>query len=157
MLIYAVLRGEGLIDPNRRGSVVGSFIGFGIVTGLATVLGTLLLIVPGIFLAARWWIGDPLIIGEGKTMGEAMSISFERTAGARWAIMGMVTLCAVPFVLGMALSIGYDPTTEILPAPVAALVNCLIFFGSLVGWFASIAIYALTRPAEGNVLEEVFA
>ncbi|MBA2298610.1 MAG: hypothetical protein H0W14_11305, partial [Actinobacteria bacterium] len=55
--------------------------------GLATVLGLLLLIVPGLLLAARWSTAGPLIVLEHKGPFEALETSNGLIRGRTWPVV----------------------------------------------------------------------
>ncbi len=70
--------------------------------GLATVLGLLLLIVPGLLLAARWSTAGPLIVLERKGPFEALEMSNGLIRGRTWPVVGaglIVVLASVVLVL----------------------------------------------------------
>jgi hypothetical protein len=135
---------------------VGSFVGVGIVTGLAIALGALLLIVPGLYLFARWSITMPLVIGEGKTMGEAMQESRDATSSNLAPIMLAVAVLNLGWVGGVLLfGFGY-PDYGLPPVPMAFAANLLVLGTLTIDWYLAVAIYKLVgTPAEG--LDEVFA
>jgi hypothetical protein len=70
-----LLRREGLLAPNRTGRSFWPYLGVAILTGLATMLGFVLLIVPGLILMARWSIASALVVAEGRSTTEAMAAS----------------------------------------------------------------------------------
>jgi hypothetical protein len=155
---YRVLAGEGMVDPANRPSV-WSFIGVTVLGGLAIALGCLFLVLPGLYLAARWIAAVPIVIGEGAKMGDAMRVSGERTESGRGAMMGLIALTALPWVavvVGPVLAelMGVIAAYDSVPGIVA--INGLIHVSAILGWFAALAAYVLSRPDEVT-LGEVFA
>ena len=78
----------------------------------STLLGTLLLIVPGIILWTMWYVAFPACVLEGIGPFEALSRSSFLTSGSRWKVLGLalviVLIIAVPgailqSVLGLTL------------------------------------------------------
>jgi len=153
MVTRAVLRGENL---QREPGNAGSFIGVSIVTGLAIGLGMLLLIVPGLYLYARWSIAMPLVIGEGKTMSEAMDDGGVRTAGHIVPIMLAFAAINLTWLAGFAVIWFVYPPAGPPSLPVAIAGNLLLLGALVIDWYAAVAIYKLTdEPRE--TLAEVFA
>ncbi|MET0246073.1 MAG: hypothetical protein ABW182_04925 [Sphingomonas sp.] len=155
-LLDAVMRQEGLIGRDHGGSRSGSFIILSILTGSAILIGTLLLIIPGLLLAARWAVAAPMVIADRMNWRDAMAASEQQTRLDRvslalvWALVGIPTVVAV--VLAVAL---YPESGTPEPAP-AILANLMLYFGQVIGWYASIAIYASYQRDEPS-LREVFA
>jgi hypothetical protein len=86
-----------------------------IAVGFAVIAGLILLIVPGLIIAARCSLALPLVAGRSATLGEAFSESWQRTKGNEvpiiFATLAMVFLpfgiaYGVTEVLGEALQIG---------------------------------------------------
>lgn len=80
----------------------------GILVGLGTGLGFMLLVVPGIILAVRWSITSPIVVVEKSGPTSSMGRSAELSKGHRWAIFGLVLLYlvlayGVQIVLGLIL------------------------------------------------------
>lgn len=84
--------GEGVqFGPAVRAGLAGviPIIILGILAGIAAGLGFLLLIVPGLYLMAMFYVYVPAIVFEGKGFS-ALGRSIELTSGYRWAIVGLV-------------------------------------------------------------------
>ncbi len=64
-------------------------LGLGIVVGLATVLGMILLLVPGIIIALMWCVVGPVAVAEGAGVGKSLDRSRDLTRNHRWVILGM--------------------------------------------------------------------
>ncbi len=69
---------------------------------LGIMLGTLLLIVPGIILSIMWLIVIPVQVVENTGITEALSRSRELTRGNRWKIFGLYVIF---FILASAISL----------------------------------------------------
>lgn len=77
-------------------------LGLGIVIGLGTVLGMILLIVPGIILAVMWSVATGAVVVEGRGVMESLQRSRDLTRGHRWPIFGLaVILFVASMVIGM--------------------------------------------------------
>lgn len=144
VLISAILKGEGQHHAWGKPGRVASYIGQGIVTGLGIAVGLCLLLIPGLFLYARWIAVVPLIIGDGRTMGEAMRLSWQRTEAATIPIMGCVAICWAVFAAAL-LTMGFT-YPEYGPAPLVAAIaaNLLFFFALALGWLLAVAVHTET-------------
>jgi hypothetical protein len=151
----AVLRGENLLAADRPAGRAGSFFGVALLSGLAIGFGMLLLILPGLYLYARWAIAVPAVIGEGQMTTEALATSMERTRGHVVPIMIAFAVLNLPSVAAIALMFTAYPE-GVGSLPVALFANTL-FFGAFVAcWYCAVAVYRLTGAPEQR-LEDVFA
>ena len=106
-LVYAVedVR-DGRIDSSiqelfeRVRPYLGTLIGAGILAGLGIALGFVLLIVPGLILLTWWCLIVPVIVLEGKSIGESFSRSRELVRGHGWTVFGIVIISAL--LIGIA-------------------------------------------------------
>lgn len=151
VLMEHMLKTAGLIR------VIGSqrfwaYIGQSILAGLGVILGLLLLIVPGLILAARWSLAAPLLIGEQKPAIEALKESWELTRGhtgtliAAIIVLGLIAIAAIAVVVPLFLSGG---TAGIVATEVVGNAASV-----LTASFA-VAVFGLIQPAMGH-LSEVF-
>jgi hypothetical protein len=98
-LVYAVddVR-DGRIDSTigqlfeRVQPYLGTLIGAGILAGLGIALGFVLLIVPGLILLTWWCLISPVIVLEGKRIGESFSRSRALVRGHGWTVFGVVII-----------------------------------------------------------------
>lgn len=76
-------------------------LGLGIIAGLGTILGYILLIVPGIILSVMWSAAAGALVIEKKTIFESLKRSRDLTRGYRWPIFGLVIIyMVVSLVIG---------------------------------------------------------
>ncbi len=75
-------------------------IGLGILSGLGIMVGSLLLLVPGLILFCMWAVANPACIVEGLGPTASMSRSSQLTKGFRWKIFGLVILLWIINVVG---------------------------------------------------------
>ncbi len=150
-LIRQMLEQRNMLD-GRAG--FGSFFGVNFLSGLAILLGFLLLIVPGVFLAARWSAADAALLSEGEGVSAALGKSWEMTAPHVWPIVGTLLVVYVPaFALGMGLSISMG---DAMPILISGIANLAVFTGSVVAWLMGVAVYTLLQPGT-DMLADVFA
>jgi hypothetical protein len=98
-LVYAVddVR-DGRIDSSvgelfeRVQPYLWTLIGAGLLAGLGIAVGLVLLIVPGLILLTWWCLIVPVIVLEGKPVGESFSRSRELVRGHGWTVFGVVII-----------------------------------------------------------------
>ena len=101
-LVYAVedVR-DGRIDTTveqvfeRVRPYLGTLIIVGILAALGIVLGFVLLIVPGCILLTWWSLVVPVVVLEGKPVGEAFSRSRELVRGYGWSVFGAIIVAII--------------------------------------------------------------
>jgi len=101
-LVYAVddVR-DGRIDTTvgqvfeRVRPYLGTLIGAGILAGLGIAVGFVLLIIPGLILLTWWCLIVPVIVLEGKPVGESFGASRELVRGHGWTVFGIVIITAI--------------------------------------------------------------
>ena len=74
---------------------LGTLILAGILAALGIAVGLVLLIVPGLILLTWWCLIVPVIVLEGKHVGESFSRSRELVRGHAWTVFGVVVITAV--------------------------------------------------------------
>jgi len=89
---------------NSRGDadVFLPYFGLSLLYGLAVVVGMLFLILPALFLVARWCLAQPLVVARGERVMKAFGESWERTSGNDFPIIVAVLLF---FLVPMGISI----------------------------------------------------
>lgn len=101
-LVYAVsdVR-DGTIDTTvsqvfeRIQPLLGTLIAAGLLAGLGIAIGFVLLIVPGLVLLTWWCLIVPVIVLEGKQVGESFTRSRELVRGHGWTVFGVVIVSAL--------------------------------------------------------------
>jgi hypothetical protein len=98
-LVYAVedVR-DGRIDSSIRElyervrPYLGTLILAGILAGIGIAIGFVLLIVPGLILLTWWCLIVPVIVLEGKRVGESFGRSRELVRGHAWTVFGIIII-----------------------------------------------------------------
>ena len=101
-LVYAVedVR-DGRIDSSigdlyeRVRPYLGTLILAGVLAGLGIAVGLVLLIVPGLILLTWWCLIVPVIVLEGKRVGESFSRSRELVRGHAWTVFGIIIIAVL--------------------------------------------------------------
>lgn len=154
-LTAVLLRREGLLQGPPALGATGSYVLFCIASSIAIVLGTLLLILPGLYLSARWILGVPCIVAEGGTASTAFAASSERTRGAVGPIMWALALINLPFAAVTVVELAWFGARE-LPWPAMLAMSAAETISWVGCWYAAVAVFALTRHDDGR-LEAIFA
>jgi hypothetical protein len=108
-LVYAVedVR-DGRIDTTveqvfeRVRPYLATLVLTGLLAGLGIAVGFVLLIVPGCILLTWWCLIAPVVVLEGKPIGEAFSRSRELVRGHGWTVFGAVIIA----IIGTAVASG---------------------------------------------------
>lgn len=80
-------------------------LGLAIVAGLGTLLGYILLIVPGVILTVLWSVAAPVVVVEKRGVLESLQRSRDLTRGHRWSVFGlMVIYVALAWLIGALVS-----------------------------------------------------
>jgi len=74
---------------------LGTLVVAGLLAGLGIAVGLVLLIVPGLILLTWWCLIVPVIVLEGKHVGESFSRSRELVRGHGWSVFGVVVITAI--------------------------------------------------------------
>ena len=157
------LRGSraSFTDCISRGlvSVIPVIVG-SIILSIGIMIGSILLIVPGIILALMWWVYVPAIVVEGKGIMESFGRSRELTRGHRWHILGLVIVILVLIlavgwivdkIVGGIISASVDPAFFQIIA--GYVVNSLIAaFGAIL---VAVGYYYLRAEKEGVDANEI--
>lgn len=153
-LTATALESSGAREPGASSRFLGLW-GMNIVSGLGILLGFVLLIVPGLYLAARWAAASPALLAGDEPAIASLGESWRLTEKSVWAIMGVQLVIFVPVLFA---AMGFVVMFEaILPEWGLSLILYLALFGGFaVSWLASVAIYTLLRPNDVR-LAEVFA
>jgi hypothetical protein len=118
-LIYGTvqsLRGNkvGIGDCLNQGIVrLPAALGVAILSGLGIVVGLILLVIPGFYLATQWAVAIPAAVVERTGVGAAFTRSATLTAGRRWRVFGAlmvswIVAIGISLVLGVAMGSRLD-------------------------------------------------
>jgi hypothetical protein len=145
------------IGPEQRGNRrYLSLLGSGILAGLGILLGVILLVVPGLYLAGRWLASAAFVVAEGKSASESLQASWNSSEKSKAAHVVVALLAALPLigliVLGY-LAFAADFDIETLTGSV--ILNLLTAASSLFSWVLGAAAYRVSNPTNA-LLEQVF-
>jgi hypothetical protein len=132
----------------------GTLFGISLLGNLGIILGLLLLVIPGLYLSARWFMAVPAMFAEDRSASDALGTSWQATREHAWPLVGLTLLVYLPpFVLAVLVNL----FASLLPAAaMSATTNMMVYGSVIIGWHAAVATYAALRGSEAR-LEEVFA
>ena len=146
----------GLVSKDVKRSI-WPYIGLGIISELAILLGLVLLFVPGVILGVRWMAAYGYLLAEGQGVTQSLKSSWEAT---RPHFLPLLVTAAVPFALLVGGTLAFvflagdaDPSLPV------SLAGNVVIYGSTVAWTAlGLATYSLLAhlPREAG-LAEVFS
>lgn len=151
MTIHALLRAAGGQAPGTRASIAAGLEVFApiflavILAALGIAAGLFLLIIPGVYLAIRWFFVAQAVVVDGRRGAEALRRSGELVSGAWWRVLGIAIVVNLIVVLpaalvGLPLSLAAESTdravfglagsilAQMVTAPYIAIVSTLLFF-----------------------------
>jgi hypothetical protein len=132
-------------------------IGLAIVMYFLIMLGTMLLIVPGLILLTMWFVATPVCVVETLGPIKSMRRSSQLTKGHRWKIFGLILLVAV---MGSVIIGGINLSLEAMAGPILSLIGGVLLNG-VWGAFNAIAVvvtyHDLRVAKEGTNIEQIAA
>lgn len=86
----------------------------GIIAGILVAIGTVLLVVPGIFLALSFMFVSYVVVDEHLSLSKALKRSYALATGVRWKLLGFIIVVACINIVGIALlGIGFLVTMPV--------------------------------------------
>jgi hypothetical protein len=153
-VMRAALEKAGLLQDNSKPRL-GAFWWMGLISTLAIMIGCVLLILPGLYLAARWFVSGPILIAENKSAVESLRESWRLTGGSAWQLVG-----ATLVLFGGGLAVAVVPIMVLPQSAQGASLNAAVYvvtFGAYVcGWLMEVGAYGMIANKHG-ALAEVFA
>ncbi len=119
---------------------IGSIFGISLLTGVASLAGLLLLVIPGIFLACRWFASVPALFAEQSTATDAMRSSWSLTSGHVLAIFATLLFLSLPSFAGAA-SLFLSDVDQTLTLAGSLALNIPLAVSTVALWVAAAAIY----------------
>ncbi|HEY1215613.1 MAG TPA: glycerophosphoryl diester phosphodiesterase membrane domain-containing protein, partial [Bryobacteraceae bacterium] len=153
-VMRAALEKAGLLPDNSKAKL-GAFWWMGLISTLAIMIGCVLLILPGLYLAARWFLSGPVLIAEEKSAVESLRESWRLTRGSVWQLVG-----ATLVLFGGGLAVAVVPFIVLPQSAQGVSLNAvayIVMFGAYIcGWLMEVGAYGMVTNRHG-ALAEVFA
>ena len=118
-------------------------------------IGAIFLIVPGLYLSARWFIAGPLILLDGTGIVEGLRKSWSLTEASAWPLAGVSVILLVPSIVSTFSDSEIDSVTGL---PEAGMVAELLVTGGIAAFGTAVGVFAWSRlSCEAAELEQTFA
>jgi hypothetical protein len=108
----------------RAWARVGALVGASLLTTAATLAGFLLLVAPGIFVAARLAVVIQIVMLEGLGARASLVRSWELVRGRTWRVLGIVLVAQAPFAAAALSSLWLSTSAAFV---VTALADVIVF------------------------------
>lgn len=136
------------------GRKAGTVIAVSIVSGLMVMIGTILLVIPGIIAAAWTMVALPVAAIEGLASGASITRSRELARGRLGHVLGtmlLVWLIAMALVLGVAFALGILMALVSAPTRLTDMITQLVMVPlfPLIGVAVTLLYYDLRVRSEG--------
>jgi len=117
-----------------------AYFGLSVLYGLAVLLGFILLVLPALFLIARWSLAQPLVVARGDGVMKAFGESWEKTSGNEFQIIvAAIVLVIVPQGLSVAAGVMFAKDSLLG----IGLSQALASVGSILGMAMGVALYGM--------------
>ncbi|MDN3645648.1 hypothetical protein QWY75_05435 [Pontixanthobacter aestiaquae] len=149
-LMTNMLIKSGLVTDGMRGSF-GAYFGVGIVVGIGTTIGLLLLIIPGLLLIVRWMPAYGYVLADGESVSDALGKSWDVTGDHFWPIAiiagALVTIALSPVAVAAFAFADY----ETFSVPVMVGINVLTYLSAALSTAVGLAVYSLLAYPDREV------
>lgn len=121
-----------------------------IVISLGVLLGLVLLVLPGLYLAARWMLAACILVAEDRTIGESMKESWRRTQGFPKLFLMAVFISSVPLLLVFCgwIVIDLELVRNVNALAISVFEHIAISVWSMLLWSFSVVAYLLIRERD---------
>ena len=130
-------------------------LGLALLAGFCTMIGFMLLVVPGFILLTMWFVAVPVCIVERAGPWDSMMRSGQLTNGHRWKIFGIIFLLyLISGVVGYIL-------TSVIGSIAGSMVSLIIqiiwngIWGAFFAVFVVVTYYELRSSKEGVDVEQI--
>jgi hypothetical protein len=139
-------RTRSLVEPyGRTVDRLPALVLVNFAAGIVVVIGLVLLIVPGLLIAARWAAAGPLIVIERKGPFEALETSNSLIRGRTWTVVGaFVVVLLVSIFVAVPAAVGTLTETVWLSGLSAAALDVVLFLPLAAFGYA---VYRQTRAS----------
>lgn len=127
----------------------------GVLFGLGVGFGVVLLIIPGIYLAARWWVSVPAMLTGETAASEGLGQSWDITKDHILDIAMAMLVFVIPTGLAMVTLFYADDGYGNISLPLSVLANFLIGIGYTLLWLSGSATYMLLNGGRSR-LQDIF-
>ncbi len=163
-LVYGTvreLRGSraSLSESVSRGlCLVFPVIGVAVVAGVATAVGSLLLVIPGLIVASMLWVAVPVAVIERPGVFASLRRSAELTKGKRWQVFAIIVVIFVfAVVVASVMAAIIDAVTK--SPTVVSLMSWVVtaLFTALGAVVSAVSYHDLRIAKEGGDVQQIAA
>lgn len=150
-------REKETLPPNVAGFFLLNLLG-----NIGVLAGLVFLVLPGLYLAARWLLAGPILLVEREGAVAAMRRSWHLTAPMAWPLATLLALLWVPPLLvafgggALAVTVSADISNQVIELAVSGLLYLVMSVVSVASWLAAVAAYDVLRP-QIETLDDIFA
>lgn len=143
LITYTLMQRIGLTTWGNAWSHFGPVFMIALVSSLAIAAGLLILIIPGLYIGARWAIAVPAVISSPKGFSEAMTESWDKTSGNLWTVFASFIAIYAPAILlvGPVVLTEFNALEYVTSIWLSIVLNVAVSFSQVVGWVAAVALY----------------
>ena len=144
---HIISRGLALMFP---------VLGVAIIVGLASTVGFILLIIPGLIVMTLFWVAIPAAVVERPGVFASLGRSLDLTRGSRWRVFGVVIILIVLSLVAQQI-VGMLATASggIFGIVIVALVTA--FFTALTAVAGAVSYHDLRIAKEGGESTDIVA
>lgn len=121
----------GRIPPGPPKRRYGSLLLASILSGMGVVTGLVFLVLPGLFLLARWAIATPFIVCDGMTGTESLGASWQATAKSWPAVAGVMAIYGLALVVTVVVLVVLAERTGLAEDSMVLLIPTNLVTGAL--------------------------
>ena len=144
---------EGVPGGRQGGNGFGTYFGLSFLTGFAIGLGLLALVVPGLYLWARWAPAYGYALAEGMDVSTAMSASWEATRGRTFPILFAMLVPFAVTIAGTLIFLLLIDQVGTVEWPLSLGANGLVYLGSALSTAVGLATFSLLARRGGPIAE----
>lgn len=155
IIIYPLIRTFVARSGLRRDGMGGfwTYLGTAILASLATFVGLLLLVIPGLVLVVRWAPAYGFVIAGKESVKDALGKAWDATSGHSWPILATILIPFAISILGGSLFFLAADEVGTMPLAWLAIANLLIFAGGLATIAVGLAAYSLLSDRSAEIAE----
>lgn len=155
-IVRGHLANANLLPPElKRQSKIWSLFLLGLLYALAVIFGTILLVLPGIFIAVRWWLASPILYADDVDATEALGRSWDISKDQFQPILSAAIVLALPYfaaLAGIFYAIDEYGNINVLHS---IPFNIVLSFATIALWLSSSATYSLIK-GDAKRLNQIF-
>lgn len=127
--------------------------GISFLTGLGILAGIILLVIPGLFLAARWFLSVPAMFAENSGVTEGIGSSWRASEAHFFQLLTLMLLTAVPMLIVFVFLWVETNPEQPLNLVESFLGNLAVAVTTVTGWLAAVSSYHVIKGGDAQARE----